>query len=387
MNENFSDYKNKKSGIFRRLALVVFNVGYSDVNDIENVKICQLTNIFGLIISFYMFCFAILVLYSGATVLGLFDLFMGVLGIANYFVLRKFHNSRMAANVVVVIMTTVVIYMLGSGGRSGTGLIWIVLYPLVVFPLKGAKKGAVYAVVLLLLTIIVNYFGRHFGLYDYSKNTEFVKLIFQRMIFIYIAVCLVTYTFVRNRYGLYREIKRLSMTDALTLLPNRRSINLMIDYHISLFRRRVYKSKESKDESFNIPFSCILCDIDDFKNVNDTYGHESGDLVLKGFAELLKDTLRGADFVGRWGGEEFLIILGGTTLEQAKLVGKKLLFAVEAHSFTVKGDLSLRLTMSCGIAGFTESLSEMEFFRDLDSNLYKAKAFGKNCVVAEDEVV
>lgn len=381
------DGESREDGFFRRLGLALFDAGYSDPEDIENVKRCQLTNIFSFILSLYMFIFAVIVLAAGDTYLAIFDLAMGSVALVNYCLLRKLRNSRVATNVVVVVMSLVVLSMAASGGRSGTGMIWIVLYPLVVLPLKGPKRGAFYSFIFFLAVLLVFLFGEKIGLYKYSASSREMVIIYWRMIFVYLAVTLVAYTFVRNRHGLYREIKKLSLTDPLTLLPNRRSINVMVNYHVSLFRRRIFGKGEQEREIFNIPFSCILCDLDDFKNVNDTYGHDSGDLVLKEFSNLLKESLRGADFIGRWGGEEFLIILGGTDLGQARTVGRKLVAATERHDFCLTDGSVLHLTMSCGIASFSEDINETIFFRQLDENLYLAKGSGKNCAAAEGELI
>ena len=377
----------KRDGFLRRIALAVFDTGYKEDADIEIVKVCQLTNLFGLIIALYLTVFATVVLAAGKLPLAVFDYTMGAAAFLNYLLFRRFRHCRSAVNTVVTITTLVSLSMTATGGLDGSGLVWIVLYPLVVLPLKGAFRGALCAFVFLGLVVLIYFFGDAVGFYNYSVPCSGLGRIYSRIIFVYMAISLVAYIFVRNRHGLYREIKKLSLTDPLTLLPNRRSINVMIDYHVNLFRRRVYPGAKRDGNDFNVPFSCILCDIDDFKSINDTYGHDSGDSVLKEFAALLKASLRGADFVGRWGGEEFIIILGGTYLDQAAMVARKLVATVERYDFILSEGSGLHLTMSCGVAAFSKEDDEIDLFRDLDRNLYLAKDNGKNSAYAAGKIV
>jgi len=377
--------KDKAGGFIRRIVLAVFDVGYQDRDDIENVKICQLTNILDLIITVYMFGLGTAVLLAGESLLYVFYPGMGLVGLLNYLLLRRYKKSRTAVNVVVTMMSAIVLFMVASGGSAGAGLIWIVLHPLLVLPLKGPLQGSLHTFFFLVIAVVMYRFGYQIGLYNYAEKADMIQTIFQQMFFIYIAVYLITYTFIQNKHGLYQELKRLSFTDALTLLPNRRSINVMVNHYVSLFKRQLYK--ESQKTVFKVPFSCIFCDIDDFKNVNDTYGHDSGDLVLQRFAVKLKHSLRGADFIGRWGGEEFLIILGGTDLEQAKIVARKLIAAVETQLFRIHDDLRIHITMSCAVATFTAKKSDLTFFRELDENLNFAKQHGKNCGAAEGKII
>ena len=170
-----------------------------------------------------------------------------------------------------------------------------------------------------------------------------------------------------------RQLLRVSQTDALTGLANRRHIEQRLN--------------EMFDHSARLgePLSCVMCDIDKFKSVNDNYGHQAGDSVLKEFAQLLKDEAREIDRVGRYGGEEFLLILSGTVLDAAVTFAERLREKVEGHTFTYAGG-TLRRTMSCGVAASPHPrVKDQEaLLRAADDALYVAKETGRNRVVRFD---
>ncbi len=168
----------------------------------------------------------------------------------------------------------------------------------------------------------------------------------------------------------YREyLHNLSRIDPLTRLFNRRA---MIERIESEQRR------SARNES---GFSLLLSDIDHFKQVNDQYGHNCGDAVLKGVAGTLKDRIRGGDQVGRWGGEEFLLLLPDTRLDGAAVLAESLRSAVESLSFECE-DRPLKVTMTFGVMACTPGDSIDDCIRKADEALYRGKAAGRNRCVA-----
>ena len=133
------------------------------------------------------------------------------------------------------------------------------------------------------------------------------------------------------------------------------------------------------------PIALVMCDIDKFKTVNDQFGHQAGDSVLKEFAQLLKAEAREIDRVGRYGGEEFLLILPGTVLDAAVTFAERLREKVEGHTFTYAGGTLCR-TMSCGVAGSPHPrVKDQEaLLKASDDALYVAKETGRNRVVRFD---
>jgi two-component system cell cycle response regulator len=178
----------------------------------------------------------------------------------------------------------------------------------------------------------------------------------------------------RRVVGLHRQIEaknrlleQLALTDALTNLPNRRAIEDWAARQLSGAAR------------YGFSFWIVMADLDNFKNVNDSYGHEAGDAVLKRFAEILKANSRRSDICGRVGGEEFLFSLTYTTQENAKLVVDRIRRELEATKFNFDGN-TLTITASFGVAGFagtsTPDLSQL--VSQADAALYSAKRLGRN---------
>lgn len=163
------------------------------------------------------------------------------------------------------------------------------------------------------------------------------------------------------------ELTNLTLTDYLTNLSNRKNIDYILKINENLFNRY-------KDE-----FSIILVDIDDFKKVNDTYGHLVGDKVIIEISEILKKYTRQTDVVGRWGGEEFIIICPKTNLQDALKLAEKLRDKIATYQFETVG----KKTASFGVATFKENETIIELITRVDNAMYLAKSRGKNRVEIE----
>ena len=169
------------------------------------------------------------------------------------------------------------------------------------------------------------------------------------------------------------KLRYMSQTDALTGLDNRRYLNERID--------EMFKHGTRMNESFAL----VMCDLDKFKSVNDTYGHQAGDEVLKQLAVILKEEAREIDRVGRYGGEEFMMLLPGASLEDAVLFAERVRKHIEAHTFTFEGG-TLNRTASFGVSGWPhpDVTSCDSLVRSSDDALYVAKETGRNRVVSFD---
>lgn len=161
------------------------------------------------------------------------------------------------------------------------------------------------------------------------------------------------------------ELEKLSVTDRLTQLYNRVKLE-------EVFAEQMLVAKR-----YNTPFSILICDLDFFKSVNDTFGHLIGDQVLIELSGILKATIRDTDVVGRWGGEEFLIICRETDKENAILLAQRLRKAVEAYTFISNQPQ----TLSIGVSTFISKDSDVSMMGRADSALYSAKDSGRNCVI------
>jgi len=160
----------------------------------------------------------------------------------------------------------------------------------------------------------------------------------------------------------------LTQRDALTNLYNRRTANEKYLNWITGERRRIY------------PITVILCDIDFFKKINDNYGHDCGDYVLKQIAQLLVDNTRENDVVSRWGGEEFMILLKDTNLNEGSTVAETLRVKTELSSLEYGGE-KIRITMSFGLATTDQKTDLDQVVNQADKNLYIAKKNGRNQVI------
>lgn len=185
---------------------------------------------------------------------------------------------------------------------------------------------------------------------------------------IFICLLLLSYSMV-NKLNYTRELEEakeeltvLSTTDYLTKLNNRKNIDSILKMNENLYKRY-------KDD-----FSVILLDIDDFKKVNDTYGHLVGDNVLIEFANILTKFTRQTDIVGRWGGEEFIIICPKTNIDDVLILAENLKHKISSHNFQTVGVK----TASIGITSFKENDTITEFLARVDDAMYLAKSNGKN---------
>jgi diguanylate cyclase (GGDEF)-like protein len=127
------------------------------------------------------------------------------------------------------------------------------------------------------------------------------------------------------------------------------------------------------------PLCVAFVDIDHFKAVNDTYGHAAGDVVLRGVAQTIADNLRASDLIGRYGGEEFMLILTETGVEEGAALAEKLRVLIERLRFAIEGNANLSVTISIGIVGGSGQHLRMEdLIRDADAAMYSAKSLGRN---------
>jgi diguanylate cyclase (GGDEF)-like protein len=169
------------------------------------------------------------------------------------------------------------------------------------------------------------------------------------------------------------RLRYMSQTDGLTGLDNRRHLNERIEEMFAHAKR------------LGEPFSLVMCDLDKFKSVNDTYGHQAGDEVLKQLAAILRDEAREIDRVGRYGGEEFMLLLPGAELADAMSFAERVRNRIEGHTFTFPGG-TLTRTASFGVAAWPhDQIDECDdLVRAADDALYVAKETGRNKVVGFD---
>lgn len=176
-----------------------------------------------------------------------------------------------------------------------------------------------------------------------------------------------------NRANAYSKILQYATLDALTNLNNRRQFEVRLKQEIATTKRQ------------NNPLCALMIDIDFFKRVNDTYGHASGDAVLRKVASIIKEELRESDIPSRYGGEEFAVLLPYTHIKEAQIVAERLRKAVEKTQIEINSDNNdsgfINVTISMGLAEFHREETGEELFERADKALYEAKESGRNRVV------
>jgi len=173
---------------------------------------------------------------------------------------------------------------------------------------------------------------------------------------------------------LHQIVERQALVDGLTGIANRRHCEDALSAEIA------------RADRLAIPLTLVLADLDDFKHVNDRHGHAVGDDVLREFASVLRSTVRESDLAGRWGGEEFLVVLTGTEAEGGVHLAERVRRALGERTFLGKDGLPFTVTCSFGVTQHSAGGDERELFANADRALYRAKRNGKNCVELNEGV-
>jgi diguanylate cyclase (GGDEF)-like protein len=165
----------------------------------------------------------------------------------------------------------------------------------------------------------------------------------------------------------YEKLDLISRTDSLTQLSNRRDYLEKFQCEINRFERN------------GKPFTVVLADIDNFKTINDGYGHDAGDFILARLAELMKSSVRKQDIVARWGGEEFIFLLPQTSMEGGKILAEEIRRKIQDNPF-IYNDIHFTITITIGLSEYNGDNDTDGCIKKADQALYFGKRNGKNCV-------
>ncbi|WP_350433057.1 GGDEF domain-containing protein [Shewanella sp. H8] len=229
--------------------------------------------------------------------------------------------------------------------------------------------------ILLILFFIVGYIVyAQFNLMTFSQPLDLVVpvIFFCGAIFV-LVVCTLSLKTTSDIMQM-NALKQENITDPLTDIFNRR------------YLERRLKEETQKAQSYSNPLSIFLIDIDHFKIINDNYGHQIGDLVLKNIAQNIKMSLRESDLIARYGGEEFIVILPLTQVFTSYTLAERLRTVVENSKLAIPSDtgidiISIGVTVSIGIAGLTSECKDYQcLIKNADTALYQAKQNGRNQV-------
>ncbi|MDH5654724.1 MAG: diguanylate cyclase [Spirochaetia bacterium] len=225
-------------------------------------------------------------------------------------------------------------------------------YPAVVFFLGKFRYGGLFSLAGLLSLLTVYYFELPFQKemdYEVHKNYILVS---------YCLIFIVSFFYEKDYARNDKKILQEADIDFLTEIPNRRGLQKLM--------QPLFKSGN---------FSFVVIDVDDFKKINDQYGHEGGDILLKEMSRVVSETVRKTDIFARWGGEEFVLALPDTKKENGAILAEKLRSLLEKSEFN-----NMKVTASFGVTDYQNDETFEELFKRADEGAYLAKSNGKNCV-------
>jgi len=287
------------------------------------------------------------------------------------------HPMMHAYGVLMLILTST---MLLTGGVRGNGFLWIFIFPPVCHFLMGLRMGSLYIALLFALTGVIFF---HPALAAASHPYDFTFKI--RFLLALAGVAGMSFLSEWNRsrinerlFDAIGRLEHVSRNDVLTCFLNRRGgLEVIAHSHQLALRNGWY-------------YTIMMIDIDHFKLVNDTYGHDAGDIVLKRVCEAIRDKLRQQDVGIRWGGEEFLVFLPLTHAQGAMQVAECLLTTVRNLEIPLPTGTSIHVTCSIGFSEFLAPLPYEKIIAAADAALYQAKHGGRNraemLMAAEDQM-
>ncbi|HBM80380.1 MAG: GGDEF domain-containing protein [Clostridiales bacterium] len=237
----------------------------------------------------------------------------------------------------------------------------VLLLTFCLIPNKWSNVAGISIMTSVFFLLISYLYFRQVSLYEFSAILLYLTLV---TIFV-IITSYKTNRYARIQYINNRALLMLSITDPLTGIYNRLKFNEELKRNINLSKR------------YNLNLSLLLLDIDDFKIVNDSYGHLKGDKILTEMTGLINDSIRETDIFARWGGEEFVILLPATPHNKALEFGERLKRLISEHEFSDIG----HVTCSFGVVSLKKEDDMNSLLQRVDKLLYTAKERGKNCVV------
>jgi len=348
-----------------------FNSNVSEYNlTVEKLRKIYLINIFNLIAFIFTFSLGIHALYLSMHILAFILLFVSIILVANYFYLKVAHKINIASGILSSLFFMLFLYLVYTGGVDRTGPLWIYPLPMIIMFLLGLRQGIIY-MTLFFIAIIFILFGLDSPLYSDAFKLRIVLSLFLVTFLASIYEYLGQKRF-ESMKVMSKQLEEASNKDHLTQVYNRRGIHKKLE--------NTYRHHKTDNKNFSL----MLCDIDYFKKINDNFGHEAGDKVLKIVARKIENIIRKEDIVSRWGGEEFLVLLPNTSIEAAYEVGEKIRKSIENISFKY-GEHNITMTVSIGIAEKENGLSITEIINKADTNMYVAKKEGRNTVYPKYE--
>lgn len=311
--------------------------------------------------------FSYLNLTQGIKSLGILEVVMTVYSVGLLLASRRSANLRGWILAFLLPFFSIMMFAFAHPESSAKVFIWVLLIPLVAHLLVGRILGIVLSLAVVLLAGAI-YLWRFHDDPDLVNPLELAN----------VGVCTLTVLIFSRVYELTRErsearLRKLATTDALTGLANRTRFS------------DVFTWERNKAMRENYPLALILIDLDYFKSINDSHGHEAGDRVLKHIADLISGRLRSTDLLCRMGGEEFAIMVSNVNLSQVEHLTRELQKVVADTPCEIDGK-SLSVTFSAGIAQLRSDGQDLRsLFSAADRRMYQSKAEGRNRITSMDQ--
>lgn len=322
----------------------------------------------GVVGSAFLMAFGIHSLINHHLYLGLILLSSMAIGVISLILMDQRNQTYIGQNGVSFVVVFLFTYLSYTGGIEGTGILWGYPLVLIILLLQGFKRGFA---ILGLFTIIILYifYGNLEHSYHYNEAFEI------RFIASFIALSLMALIYEHQRWQAHKtftliqeKLSQSSLQDPLTNLLNRRASNEVLAKEYASYQRHQQV------------FSLIMIDLDLFKRINDNYGHNIGDQVLIAVANEFCENTRKENYIVRWGGEEFIVILPNTDLEHAIKAAELLRASIQSLDLTRIG-VPETFTASFGVQSIQDAKDVDDLIIQADKKLYLAKQQGRNQVV------
>jgi diguanylate cyclase (GGDEF)-like protein len=350
------------------------NTGVVQSDDPESNQQIFVANLFSFIGYSITFLMGVSAFIRQDRLLGFVLILACLLFFSSHLVLRskRFTNPyKFSANLVTTSLMLLMVYLVYTGGVNGTGPLWIYIVPPMTLFFGGMRKGlfnlSCFAIVISVLMFYPD---------DKLLATSYTYEFKSRLLYSFLTVSFLFAFYEYARQSSFSRMQEMSdefekqaMHDPLSGLLNRRG---MLDELNNEFDRR---------KRYQHDLTVMMCDIDHFKKINDRYGHDKGDDIIKEFADLFKFGLRKQDAISRWGGEEYLLLLPETNGEHALQLAEKLRMKIEQTEFQ-HNNKKFNVTVSFGLYQINHDDNIDQSISKADNNLYKAKEQGRNrCIL------
>ncbi|MFT5312688.1 MAG: diguanylate cyclase (GGDEF)-like protein [Paraglaciecola sp.] len=357
----------------KQFVLDYLQTGCNSTNEPDTNQQILVANLFGFIGYSVCLMMGVSAFLRGDSLLGSAVLIAGFLFFSSHLILKYSHGKRgfsLSTNLITLSLVILMLILIYTGAYRNTGPLWIYVVPSVILFFGGIKKGLRNLAIFVLIASLLLFYPDDQLLQATYSHAFKTRLMYS---FLTVSAMFTFYEYARKRsYAdlqiLIQKFEQQARRDPLSGLQNRRG----------MLEKLAYEHERSKRNY--LPMTLMMCDIDHFKAVNDDFGHDTGDYIIKELATLFITTIRKQDTVARWGGEEFLFLLPQTSEHKAYILAEKLRNAIASTAF-VDQQKKLKLTVSIGLCEIKPGETINQAISSADAYLYQAKKTGRNRTV------